>query len=212
MTLTNPIAQLMESRLGRYVAAASAFAAAGAPTQAAPITVILPTPVNVTQGYAMNLDGNFLNDVFFSGFGTGGAFLASAGWGEVVGQLGTGAPGVLSLLSAGTAVVLAHTDPIWRGLGSAAIPSTTSPDYFIGIRFASSTGPGAAAGATRIGFAQFNGPMLYGWAWDEAPSITVFDLRSANSGGNPIPEPATGALTALALGAAALAARKRKQS
>jgi hypothetical protein len=85
MTLTNPIAQLMESRLGRYVAAASAFAAAGAPTQAAPITVILPTPVNVTQGYAMNLDGNFLNDVFFSGFGTGGAFLASAGWGEVVG-------------------------------------------------------------------------------------------------------------------------------
>jgi hypothetical protein len=52
--------------------------------------------------------------------------------------------------------------------------------------------------------------MLYGWAWDEAPSITVFDLRNANSGGNPIPEPATGALTALALGAAALAARKRK--
>lgn len=214
MTQRNPITPLMESRLGRYVVAASAFAAAAVPSQAAPITVLLPTPVNVTQGYTMNLDGNFLNDVFFSGFGSApsSAFLASVGWGQLVGLSGTGAPGVASLLSAGTSVVLAHTDPIWRGLGSVAVPSTTSPDYFIGIRFASSSNSGAASNATRIGFAQFNGPLLYGWAWDEAPSITVFNLRNSASGGDPIPEPATGALAALALGAAALAARKRKQS
>lgn len=210
MTLTNPIAQLLDSRLSRYVVAASAFVAGGVPSQAAPITVLLPTPVNVTEGYFLNLDGNFVEDVYFSG--SGGTFFASAFWGQVVGQSGTGGLGVLSLLSAGTSVVIAHTDPIWRVFGSAAIPSTTSPDYFIGIRFASSTGAGAADAATRIGFAQLNGPMLYGWAWDEAPSITVFDLRNTSSGGDPVPEPATGALTALALGAAALAARKRKQS
>jgi hypothetical protein len=212
MTPANPIPQHLDSRLGRYVVAASALVAGGVPSQAAPIEVLLPTPVNITQASQLNLDGNFLNDFFFSGFGGTSAFIASGLWGQVAGQVGTGNPGILSLLSAGTAVVLAHTDPIWRNLGTAAVPSTTSPDYFIGFRFASSTGPGVVSAATRIGFAQLNGPLLYGWAWDDAPSITVYDLRSSANGGAPVPEPATGALTALALGAAALAARKRKDS
>jgi hypothetical protein len=213
MTQQNPITPLLESRLGRYVVADSAFAVAAVPSQAAPVTVLLPTPVNVTQGYTMNLDGNFLNDVFFSGvIGNTNAFLAYVAWGQLVGSVGTSSPGVVSLLSAGTSVVLAHTDPIWRDSDTAAVPSITSPDYFIGIRFASNTEPCAVSNASRIGFAQLNGPLLYGWAWDEAPSITVFNLRNSASGGDPIPEPATGALAALALGAVALAARKRKQS
>jgi hypothetical protein len=80
--------------------------------------------------------------------------------------------------------------------------SSASPT-FLGFGFATTNG-----GFNRLGFLQFQGPLLYGYAWEQASSITTFDINATNG----VPEPATGALTALALGAVALAARKRKQA
>ena len=189
----------LDSRLGRYLIAAGAAAAAAAPGQAAPITVLLPTPVDVRLSYRLDFDQNGSTEIFFSGsgssffgcyFGTADIFLDSNG---AIRQLSLGALGGLTA-----------PDSFWGSLGTLSVPSTTSPDYFIGVRFASSAGPN-----NRIGFAQMNGSLLYGFAWEEAPGITTFDLRKSAA---EVPEPATGALAALALGALAVAARKRKQT
>lgn len=188
----------LETRLGRYAVAAAAAAVAVAPAQAAPITVLLPTPVDVRDGYLLDLDQNGSTEMFFSGSGSGffGCYFCVA-------QLFLNSDGEIRQLSQGALFGLTAPASLWGLFATMSVPDTTSPDYFIGIRFASTAGP-----YNRVGFAQLNGPLLYGFAWQEGPGITTFDLRQSASD---VPEPATGALAALALGALAVAARKRKQ-
>jgi hypothetical protein len=194
------LSESLDSRLGRYLIAAGAAAAAAAPAQAAPITVLLPTPVDVRLSYPLDFDQNGSTEVFFSGSGTAGFYACYFGTADIF----LDSNGAIRQLSLGALVGLTAPDSFWGSLGTLSVPSTTSPDYFIGVRFASSAGPN-----NRIGFAQMNGSLLYGFAWEEAPGITTFDLRKSAA---EVPEPATGALAALALGALAVAARKRKQT
>jgi MYXO-CTERM domain-containing protein len=95
----------------------------------------------------------------------------------------------------------------WRsgGVGLQFNTSTSTSPTFLAVGFSQTIG-----GFQRLAFLQFEGNALYGYAWEAgASSLTTFNLRGSSSD---IPEPATGALAALALGALAVAARKRKQA
>jgi len=190
---------VLDSRLSRYAIAAGAFAAA-IPAQAAPIVVILPNPVDIRSGYTLDLDQDGNGEVFFSGLGSTTVALA--------GLLRPGdfaaAGGIALPLSIGEQLFSSDSFSLWGNASQALVSFNFSQSpTFLGIGFATTN-----SGFNRLGFAQFDGPLLYGWAWEEADSITTFNLRGSSA----VPEPATGALTALALGAVALAARKRKQA
>lgn len=191
---------LLNSRLSRYALAVSAVAAA-TPAQAAPITVLLPTPVSLAGITVTHFDvdqsGGF--DITFSG-GFATAFFPYFPLTANFGASGSAA----RPLSLGVLIDRTVTGGFW-GTGSAGVSFNTAVSpTFLAIRFGS-----AATGPQRVGFAQFSGSNLYGFAWDEANTITTFDITAPPTA---VPEPATGALTALALGAVALAARKRKQA
>lgn len=187
----------LEARLTRYALAAGAFAAA-VPAQAAPITVILPTPVDVRLGYQLDIDQNNITELYFTGSGS----TALACWFNPIHVLVCGSLNIVRGVGTGFTLDLSGSSSVWVPSGTMLILGSTAPT-FLGIRFATSQG-----GFQRVGFAQFYGANLYGFAWEQANSITTFDLSAANSAA--IPEPATGALAALALGALAVAARKRK--
>jgi hypothetical protein len=187
----------LETRLSRYAIATGAVMAA----QAAPITVILPNPVFVeTNPLLLDIDGDGSSDlVFFSGSGPAGV----AGIREV----GIGLSGSFALaLPTGFQFFSAFTSSdFWGGtVASLSLNTSTSPN-FVAIGFDRTSG-----GFGRLAFLQFEGKSLYGYAWEAgASSLTTFNLRGSSS---EIPEPATGALSVLALGALAVAARKRKQA
>jgi hypothetical protein len=194
------LSTFVETRLSRYAIAAGAVVAA-IPTQAAPITVILPSPVFVeTTPLLLDIDGVDGPDlVFFSGSGPAGV----AG----VREVGIGLSGSFALaLPTGFQFFSAFTSSdFWGGtVASLSLNTSTSPN-FVAIGFDRTNG-----GFGRLAFLQFEGKSLYGYAWEAgASSLTTFDLRGSSSD---VPEPATGALAALALGALAVAARKRKQA
>jgi hypothetical protein len=200
MPASNVISQALDTRLGRYALAAGAVAAA-VPAQAAPITVILPTPVDIRSGYQLDFDQDNITEFYFSGSGS----TALACYFNAAVVLGAGSSNLVLALSEGATVGLSGNTQVWVPSATMPLGSGTSPT-FLAIRFQSNSG----GGFNRVGFAQFYGPNLYGYAWEEASSIRTFDLSTAPATG--VPEPATGALTALALGAVALAARKRKQA
>jgi hypothetical protein len=193
------LSTFLEARLTRYAIAAGAVVAA-IPTQAAPITVILPNPVFVfTNNLELDIDGDGNRDLgIFSGAGT------ITG----LGLVGFGASGSMALaLPTGFQFSSAFSSPgFWRsgGVGLQFNTSTSTSPTFLAVGFSQTIG-----GFQRLAFLQFEGNALYGYAWEAgASSLTTFDLRSKAE----IPEPATGALAALALGALAVAARKRKQA
>ena len=193
----NPVHfQALERRLGRYVLVAGAAAATTVATQAAPITVILPTPVDVRNGFNLDMDQNGFAEIFFSGSGS----TAYASYFYTADVLYSGS--LAQQLSEGALV--AYSASNWTGFAWMNI-TQSAPATFLGIRFQSTAG-----GPERIAFAQFDGPLLYGYAWEQASSITTFDLRKAAA--SDVPEPATGALAALALGALAVARWKKKQA
>jgi hypothetical protein len=197
--MPSTISCLLDVRLTRYALAAAAVAAV--PAQAAPITVILPTPVDVRNGYPLDIDQNGVTELFF----TGAISTVLACWFTPINILVCGSLNIVRGVDTGFTFDLSGSSSFWVSSGTMLALSGTNPT-FLGIRFATSQG-----GFQRVGFAQFYGPNLYGFAWEQASSITTFDL-SAAANSAAIPEPATGALSALALGAAALAARKRKQA
>jgi hypothetical protein len=190
---------LLNARLSRYAIAVGAVAAA-MPTQAAPITVILPTPVDlsIANSLTFDVDQDGLSDLGFLLF-SGGRFFAPPSRSANFGVSGNAA----RQLTEGVLIDIANTNSFWGTVAALSLNSAVSPT-FLAIHF----GSGASA-PQRVAFAQFSGSTLYGFAWDEANTITTFDITAPATG---IPEPATGALTALALGAVALAARKRKQA
>lgn len=196
MSVNPVLSQALEGRLGRYVMMATAAAATTVVTQAAPITVILPTPVEVRTGYELDLDQNGSTEIFFSDSGST-SFACYYGSADVL-----LASSLVLQLSQGA--MFAYSASNWGSVGDMNL-FQTAPATFLGIRFQSTAG-----GPERIGFAQFDGPLLYGYAWEQASSITTFDLRQVAS--SDVPEPATGALAALALGALAVACRKKKQA
>jgi hypothetical protein len=202
MPSSNTISKALDARLGRYALAVGAVVAA-IPAQAAPITVILPSPVDVQNGYTLDIDGVGGPELTFSGLGSSLPFLALVALNQP-GALAESGGGVLPLLT-GVQLFSSDSFSLWGPAPSVLVSFNTSTSpTFLGVGFATTNG-----GYNRLAFLQFQGPMLYGYAWEEAKSITTFDITAPTSG---VPEPATGALTALALGAVALAARKRKQA
>ena len=200
MVSTNVISKALDARLGRYALAVGAIAAA-VPAQAAPITVILPAPVDIRPGYNLDFDQDNITEFFFSGSGS----TALACYFTPALVLGAGSSNLALSLSAGATFGLSGNTQVWIPSATMALGTSTSPT-FLAFRFQSTNG-----GFNRVGFAQFYGPNLYGFAWEEASTLRTFDLSTlpAPTG---VPEPATGALTALALGAVALAARKRNKA
>jgi hypothetical protein len=196
MSVHSVLSQALEGRVGRYVMMASAAAATTVAIQAAPITVILPTPVDVRNGFNLDMDQNGFAEIFFSGSGS----TAYASYAYTADVLYSGS--LAQQLPEGALVAYSATN--WTGFAWMNI-TQSSPASFLGIRFQSEVG-----GPQRVAFAQFDGPLLYGYAWEQASSITTFDLRKAATAD--VPEPATGALAALALGALAVARRKKKSA
>ena len=198
MPSSNAISKALDARLGRYALAAGAVVAA-IPAQAAPITVILPSPIDVRNGYTLDIDQDGFSELYFSAIGSTLVLVgldnpgAIAGSSNFVLQLPIG----VTLFSADSFSLWSPQPELNQTFGSSASPT------FLGVGFATTNG-----GYNRLAFLQFQGPLLYGYAWEQASSITTFDINATNG----VPEPATGALTALALGAVALAARKRKQA
>ena len=188
----------VESLLSRYAIAAGAVVAA-LPTQAAPITVILPTPIDVRDGFILNIDGVGGAELLFSALGSSAGLVGFCQPGAIAGS-----GGVVRQLLTGVQLFSADSFSLWGQNSAYSQEFNTSPSpTFLGVGFATTNG-----GYNRLAFLQFDGPFLYGYAWEQASSITTFDLRGSASD---VPEPATGALAALALGALAVAARKRKQ-
>ncbi len=192
------LSTFLEARLSRYAIAAGA-AVAAIPTQAAPITVILPTPINVqTRALNLDIDGDGATDLlFFSGF----AGFAGAR------EVGIGLSGSFALaLPTGFQFFSAFPPTgFWGGTSAFLSLNTSTSPNFVAVGFDTTNG-----GFRRLAFLQFEGNSLYGYACEAgASSLTTFNLRGSSSD---IPEPATGALAALALGALAVAARKRKQA
>ena len=192
------LSTFLEARLSRYAIAAGA-AVAAIPTQAAPITVILPNPVFVhSSNLDLDIDGDGNSDLrFFSGVGNISGF----------GAVGFGASGSLALaLPTGFQFFSAFPPTgFWGGTSAFLSLNTSTSPNFVAVGFDTTNG-----GFRRLAFLQFEGNSLYGYAWEAgASSLTTFNLRGSSSD---IPEPATGALAALALGALAVAARKRKQA
>jgi hypothetical protein len=177
--MQSTLSKILDARLSRYAIAASAVATA-IPAQAAPITVVLPNPVDIRFDYELDLDQDGNAEVFFSGLGSTWARA------DLVRPGALAASGSFALqLTVGAQLFSADSFSLW-GPSAAANMSfnfAQSPT-FLGIGFATTNG-----GYNRLGFAQFDGPDLYGWAWEEADSITTFDLRTASA----VPEPATGA-------------------
>jgi hypothetical protein len=193
------LSSLLETRLSRYAIAAGAVVAA-IPTQAAPVTVILPTPIDVRNGLMLNIDGVGSAELFFTGAGSSLGFVGFIQPGAIAATAG-----VVRQLLTGVQLFSADSFSLWGPGNSFSQVFNTSPSpTFLGVGFATTNG-----GYNRLAFLQFDGPLLYGYAWEQASSITTFDLRGSSS---EVPEPATGALAALALGALAVAARKRKQA
>ena len=192
-------ATLLNARLSRYAVAVGAVAAA-MPTQAAPITVILPTPVNLalTGFTTFDVDQDGFADISFTSF-AGGQFFPTPPRLANFGVSGTAA----LQLAESVLIDIASSVSFWGSIARLSYNTAVSPT-FLAIRFGAT-----ASGPQRVAFAQFSGSNLYGFAWDQANTITTFDITAPPTG---VPEPATGALTALALGAVALAARKRKQA
>ena len=188
---------LLNARLSRYALAVGAVAM---PTQAAPITVILPTPVNLALASfeTFDVDQDGFADISFTSF-AGGMFFAPPSRQASFGVSGTAA----LQFAEGVLIDFASSGSFWSSIARLSYNTAVSPT-FLAIRFGTN-----ASGPQRVGFAQFSGSNLYGFAWDQANTITTFDITAPPTG---VPEPATGALTALALGAVALAARKRKQA
>jgi hypothetical protein len=200
MPTENAISKALDTRLGRYALAAGAVAAI--PAQAAPITVILPTPVDIRPDYQLDFDQDNITEFYFSGSGS----TALACYFNAAVVLGAGSSSLLLSLSEGATFGLTGNTQVWVPFATMFLGTSTSPT-FLAFRFQSNS----SGGFNRLGFAQFYGPNLYGWAWEEASSIRTFDLSTLPPTTG-VPEPATGALTALALGAVALAARKRNQA
>jgi hypothetical protein len=175
--------------------AAGSVAAVALPVQAAPIIVILPSPLDIRTPISLDIDQDGLTDIFFSGSGST-AFASVGGRGRVIALSGQVQP-----FSVGASFGL-------TGFGTANFATMplgpTTVVSFLGLAFNSLN---VSASRDRLAFFQFNGPLVYGYAWEQASTLTTFDLQQASTA---VPEPATGALAALALGAAALAARKRK--
>jgi hypothetical protein len=201
MPPSNAISQTLDARLARYALAAGAVASA-IPAQAAPITVILPTPVDIRPEYQLDFDQDNITEFYFSGSGS----TALACYFNAAVVLGAGSSSLLLSLSEGATFGLTGNTQVWVPFATMFLGTSTSPT-FLAFRFQSNS----SGGFNRLGFAQFYGPNLYGWAWEEASSIRTFDLSTLPPTTG-VPEPATGALTALALGAVALAARKRNQA
>lgn len=196
MTANDTTSKAFNCRIGRYIAAAGAVAASAVPSQAAPITVILPSPVDIRLGYQLDMDQDGSPEFRFSGSGST-AFASYLNQADILASFDILASStIVQQLSAGAS--FSNSGLGWFTIADMKV-DVTAPASFLAIRFGISR--------ESVGFAQFNGPMLYGFAWEQASSITTFDLQSSSE----VPEPATGALAALALGAVALAARKRKQ-
>jgi hypothetical protein len=192
------LSSLLETRLSRYAIAAGAVVAA-IPTQAAPITVILPTPIDVRNGFILNIDGVGGEELQFSGLGS------SLGVVEVLQPaVLAGSGGFVAQLLTGVQLFSSDNFSLWTFAPLNQLLNSSPSPTFLGVGFATTDD-----GFRRLAFLQFEGPLLYGYAWEQASSITTFDLRGSSSD---VPEPATGALAALALGALAVAARKRKQA
>lgn len=199
MPASNAISKALDARLGRYAVAVGAITAA-VPAQAAPITVILPAPVDIRTAYQLDFDQDNITEFYFSGSGS----TALACYFNAAVVLGAGSSNLVLSLSAGASFGLTGNTQVWVPSATMFLGPSTSPT-FLAFRFQSNSN----GGFNRLGFAQFYGPNLYGWAWEEASTLRTFDLSTLPPTG--VPEPATGALTALALGAVAVAARKRKQ-
>ena len=194
------LSSLLETRLSSYAIAAGAVVAA-IPAQAAPITVILPTPVDVRNGFTLDIDGVGVSELSFTALGSSGALVDLLQPGALAHSIG-----IARQLLTGVQLFSADSFSLWGPGGSdvAVVFNSSLSPTFLGVGFATTNG-----GYNRLAFLQFDGPLLYGYAWEQASSITTFDLRGSASD---VPEPATGALAALALGALAVAARKRKQA
>lgn len=197
------LSTFLEARLNRYAIAAGAVLAA-IPAQAAPITVILPTPLNLSnaglQTFDLDQDGFF--DINFTSIGgTGDRFIPPPSRRANFGVSGIAA----RQLTEGVLIDIASSGSFWGSVALLSYNTAVSPT-FLALQFGTGTSP---SGPVRVGFAQFSGSTLYGFAWDQASTITTFDITAAPTA---IPEPATGALAALALGALAVVARKRKQA
>jgi hypothetical protein len=194
------LSSFLETRLSRYAIAAGAVVAA-IPTQAAPITVILPTPIDLSTAAfrTFDVDQDGLFDLNFTSFGGGRFFPTPPRFANF------GVSGIVALqLTEGVLIDIASSGSFWGSVAAILSVTTAVSPTFLAFHFGSTAG-----GAQAVGFAQFSGSTLYGFAWDQANTITTFDITAAPT---VVPEPATGALAALALGALAVAARKRKQA
>lgn len=202
MRLKTDLSHRMESRLARYAVVAGAAAAAAVPAAAGVVTVVLPAPIDIRSSpYQMdfNQDGSF--DFFFSGFNTTSALGSNFSSGGFL----VGASGQITPLPIGALIGSGITN--WLGLGSMNGFSATGV-LFAGMRAAVAANGTSPSGIV-YGFAQFDPFELYGFAYESTvgAGITTFDITADTA----VPEPATGALAALALGAAAFAARRHQQ-
>ncbi len=204
MNVDTKLSNFLESRISRYAILAGAAAAAAVPAQASIVSYVLPTPVDVRSGYSLDLDGNSTVDFYFS------AFCCASG----VAYASYYSPGDVAVCGS-YAVAFSLGDSIgpsnnWAGFADMLAFSATGT-FYLGLRL-------SLSGGYKYGFAQFDPFSLQGYALqndDLDLAITTYDLTREvviqPPSESSTPEPATGALAALALGAAAFARRRKAQ-
>ena len=216
----------LDARVARYALVTGAALASMKPAKAGVIATYLLTPAPLDSSgeqYALDINTDGVTDYLFTALLPGDSFSAAritgysvlGGTGSFAGfnQIAEGISGVAVAYTLGALIgalptfsdsfaitALGSSAAFYGQIANLGGPFTDSGEFFVGLNFFDQSGIG------HYGFVEFDPMQIIGYAYqsDANTPIVTFDLATAT------PEP--GSLALLALGAAGLAALRKRRT